>query len=168
MQWGRDELGGGDNERKKPLWRICREMAKGNQLSFRAVRRWRGKLLPCVSPLAAIGRSTGGNKMPETGKILKIRYIQSWYAFRLKASGKRSSWDGGRNNQSTIWSSGEMTTINTNVKALFVRNALQANEASLTSAMQQLSIGKRVDHGGGDEPPDARGGQSDQCRAKRF
>jgi len=37
-----------------------------------------------------------------------------------------------------------MTTINTNVKALFVRNALQANEASLTSAMQQLSTGKRI------------------------
>jgi flagellin len=37
-----------------------------------------------------------------------------------------------------------MTTINTNVKALFVRNALQANETSLTSAMQQLSTGKRI------------------------
>ena len=37
-----------------------------------------------------------------------------------------------------------MTVINTNVKALFVRNALNANESSLTGAMQQLATGKRI------------------------
>lgn len=37
-----------------------------------------------------------------------------------------------------------MTTINTNIKALYVQNALQVNERSLTAAMQQLSTGKRI------------------------
>ena len=37
-----------------------------------------------------------------------------------------------------------MTVINTNVKALFAQNALQINNRSLTTAMQQLSTGKRI------------------------
>ncbi len=37
-----------------------------------------------------------------------------------------------------------MTVINTNVRALMVRNAMQTNDRSLTDAMQQLSTGKRI------------------------
>jgi len=37
-----------------------------------------------------------------------------------------------------------MSTINTNIKALYVQSALQTNERSLTAAMQQLSSGKRI------------------------
>ena len=37
-----------------------------------------------------------------------------------------------------------MTVINTNIKALFAQNALQINNRSLTTAMQQLSTGKRI------------------------
>ena len=37
-----------------------------------------------------------------------------------------------------------MTVINTNIRAVMVQNALQANDRTLTSAMQQLSSGKRI------------------------
>ena len=37
-----------------------------------------------------------------------------------------------------------MTVINTNIRAVMVQNALQANDRNLTSAMQQLSSGKRI------------------------
>jgi len=37
-----------------------------------------------------------------------------------------------------------MTVINTNIRAVMVQNALQLNDRTLTSAMQQLSSGKRI------------------------
>lgn len=37
-----------------------------------------------------------------------------------------------------------MTVINTNIRAVMVQNALQSNDRTLTSAMQQLSSGKRI------------------------
>lgn len=37
-----------------------------------------------------------------------------------------------------------MTVINTNIRAVMVQNALQANDRNLTSSMQQLSSGKRI------------------------
>jgi len=37
-----------------------------------------------------------------------------------------------------------MTSVNTNVKALFAQNSLQVNNRTLTSAMQQLSTGSRI------------------------
>ena len=37
-----------------------------------------------------------------------------------------------------------MTVINTNIRAVMVQNALTANDRTLTSAMQQLSSGKRI------------------------
>ena len=43
-----------------------------------------------------------------------------------------------------------MTTINTNVNALFAQNALTVNNRSLTKAMQQLSTGSRVNSSGDD------------------
>ena len=43
-----------------------------------------------------------------------------------------------------------MTTINTNVNALFAQNALTVNNRSLSKAMQQLSTGSRVNSSGDD------------------
>jgi flagellin len=43
-----------------------------------------------------------------------------------------------------------MTTINTNVNALFAQNALKVNDRSLTKAMQQLSTGSRINSSGDD------------------
>ena len=37
-----------------------------------------------------------------------------------------------------------MTVINTNIRAVMVQNALKANDRTLTSSMQQLSSGKRI------------------------
>lgn len=37
-----------------------------------------------------------------------------------------------------------MTVINTNIRAVMVQNALQSNDRTLTSAMQELSSGKRI------------------------
>ena len=37
-----------------------------------------------------------------------------------------------------------MTVINTNIKALFAQSALGVNNRSMTTAMQQLSTGKRI------------------------
>ena len=37
-----------------------------------------------------------------------------------------------------------MTVINTNIRAVMVQNSLKANDRTLTSAMQQLSSGKRI------------------------
>jgi flagellin len=39
-----------------------------------------------------------------------------------------------------------VTVINTNVRALFSQSALRSNERSLTSAMEQLSTGKRINY----------------------
>ena len=41
-----------------------------------------------------------------------------------------------------------MSTINTNVNALFAQNALKVNDRSLTKAMQQLSTGSQVNSAG--------------------
>jgi flagellin len=43
-----------------------------------------------------------------------------------------------------------MSTINTNVNALFAQNALKVNDRSLTKSMQQLSTGSRVNSSGDD------------------
>jgi len=37
-----------------------------------------------------------------------------------------------------------MTSVNTNVKALFAQNSLQVNNRTLSSAMQQLPTGSRI------------------------